>query len=246
MTTNRRGIAAIAVAFLVVFAWVLLRPYPTSMDTHGDSTEVEQSALTAMDMPNGARVARAVSDRTVALRAESPQRTVNVSDSPGDVTPRKVVDLSAMTSSEDLVALHRHTAVRHLMESPARDTSECRKIMEICQRHGMGPWAVAGSYDVAWEAAMTERIVSDEKARNRSEEFVNRLTGLRTRIQTEQRATLEQKLGVRFPDEMIAELSEVYPKVFLGMPPSAVNGEWMVDSLSWEEISQAGLHEPSE
>lgn len=246
MTPNSRGIAAIAVAILVVFAWALLRPHNKSAGSHGDSTEVEELTSSARDMPNGPRVAQAVRDGRVALQAKSPQHTVNASDSPGDVSPKKVVDLGTLKSPEDLVALHRHTATRHLMESAAQYTSECRKIMEICQRYGMGPWAVVGSYDVAWEAAVTERIVADEKLRNRSEDILSRLTLLRTRIQTEQRANLEQRLGVQFPDEMIAELSGVYPQAFIGNPPLAVNGELMVDSLSWEEIGQAALHGDSE
>ncbi|MCP5519195.1 MAG: hypothetical protein H7A45_18275 [Verrucomicrobiales bacterium] len=147
-----------------------------------------------------------------------------------------VVDSSRlMHDQEYAIRYARHKAVNHLLVSPALESRECREIAALCQKHGLGVWAVSGAYELSY----TFHRLNDDFSYSpgTSAEAIAFVEMARDDLFRERVRRIESTIDVRFNPALVEELKRVHPTVFFGtFPLATTEGTPLQDQISWEEV----------
>lgn len=139
-------------------------------------------------------------------------------------------------SPQEGVRQWRHREVLHWLQSPARLTSACREIEDLCREYGYGPWAVAAAYDIAYESSKVERFIQ----RNADlDPQVMALHVITQRDSVAERAVSHgRRLGIEWNPGFLDRLEQVRVDTFFGhySPPQAMPLGWPSE-FTWEELN---------
>lgn len=145
--------------------------------------------------PDAAVVASPISAMTTFKRVE---RQTPVSDSVYE--PEKT----------DRGVLKKSMSLRYYHESAARDTPECRMIVELLAKEGIGLEAVPDFYNAAWDNKSRQCIIEQATAEQQDEAHL-----MVSMFQQQMEETLHDNYGIA-NQEVYDALFAMRPKVFFG------------------------------